>query len=635
MLQKRENDLRMRREHVEKLLNWHQRLDLEEQEVMKMEQMVMMLTTATTTNDACDYTKLHGEHDKNDNLAITVHRSHTAKAIGDNQQQQLPIDSQRELVSSSNNTSLQMNEEREKHIRKIEESLQMLQNISMRSVSSDNGESNDDEEQRVEVSGRQLNRLWKRLTGQITEKFTAQQVYTLTKVDLENLYEDAKLFVLKKFHSMEINKLMNNSINNSSSVLGELDRTSIGIEANGEEKHVTSEETAIVVPALELNHSSSTEDVSTKHSVHEDIDQGYYFTSESTADNKITTNVPASAISKTSVVDEDIDEEIKESTEDQNSGADGGITPSTYHDSEDMHSDITEDSLNKTKIASGESETPIESMVESAIQIDESVVEAEASSALMNETQLIEDISFPHFDVTFNLNKSESIDTEHKYSSDDFEKSKSEKAEDSNEIATEISNGPTHSTRSTSPLSPTIKSKELEKRLIDLDDSLKELNETISRSPVLGTHSGSASPDIDTPSEEIRSILNSAEPDETSENIQQKSESSESSTSTVLPSPPASSTPVVPIKLIDAKIHPEIVDPLPSTPKYTNTFIIDYNKMPEAEALRRTPVSVDTGEVSEAHQVRINREFVFNSIILIFLENDIGSGDINFIPVLA
>lgn len=598
MLQKRENELRLRREHVEKLLNWHQRLDVEEQEIMKMEQMVMMLTTATT-NDT--YTG-DEQHVQNDNLAITVHRSHT-KAITANQQQQQPNDSQRECVSSSNNTSMQMNEKREKHIRKIEKSLQMLHNISARSVSSDTGavDSNNDDEQRVEVSGRQLNRLWKRLTGQFDEKFAAQQVYTLTKVDLEELYEEAKVFVLKKFHAIEINKLINNSIHNSSSVLGEFDQSPLVDEVSGGDKNVTTDKEAIVVPALELNHSSSTEDVSTKLSTQEDADQGYYFSSDTTADNKLVSRVPTLTSSKASIVDEEIDEEIKGSTEDQNSGADGGITPSTYHDSEDMHSDITEDSLNKTKIASQESETTIESAIESASQIDESVLEVASSTTPVNETtQLIEDISFPHIDVTVTLNKSESIDDEQKYSSDDFEKTKSEAADDSNGIETERSNESQHLTRSTSPLSPTIKSKELEQRLIDLDDSLKDLNETISRSPVLGMRSDSASPDIDTPSEEIRSILNSAEPDEISEEVHQKSEPSESSTSTAQLSPPTLSAPVIPLKLIDAKAHPDLVESLPSppTPKYTNSFIIDYNKMPEAEALRRTPVSVDTAEVS-------------------------------------
>lgn len=607
MLQKRENELRMRREHVEKLLGWHQRLDVEEQEIMKMEHMVMMLTTTTTTNDTYNYTKSHDDHVQSDNLAITVHRSHT-KAIAANQQHQQqqpppPNDSQRENLSSSNITSMQMNEKRERHIRKIEKSLQMLHNISVRSVSSDNGggDSNNDDEQNVEVSGRQLNRLWKRLTGQFEEKFSAKQVYTLTKVDLEELYEEAKLFVLKKFHAIEINKLINDSINNSSSVLGEFEQSAIVNDTNGGEKHVPSDETAIVVPALELNHSSSTEDVSMKQSVHESIDQGYYFSTESTAENRISAKVPASTASNTSIVDQEIDEEIKESTEDQNSGADGGITPSTYHDSEDMHSDITEDSLNKAKIASQESETPIASVVESATQIDESMIEVASSTTPVNETQLIEDISFPHIDVTVTLNRSESIDEEPKYSSDDFEKTKSEKTDESNEIETEISNEPRHSTRSTSPLSPTIKSKELEQRLIDLDDSLKDLNETISRSPVLGARSDSVSPDIETPSEEIRSILSSVEQDEKNEDIQQKSESSDSSSPTVLPSPSTSSAPVVPIKLIEAKIHPDFTEPLPSMPmpKYPNTFVIDYNKMPEAEALRRTPVSIDTVEVSK------------------------------------
>lgn len=77
----------------------------------------------------------------------------------------------------------------QKRFNKIENSLNVLLNIAP-------VKSND---HFVEASGIKMNRLWKKLTGKNDLKFDQKINYKLSKTDLENLYEDAKSFVVQEF----------------------------------------------------------------------------------------------------------------------------------------------------------------------------------------------------------------------------------------------------------------------------------------------------------------------------------------------------------------------------------------------------------------------------------------------------
>ena len=141
ILQRREQELQKRRQHVERLLQWHKRLDLEEQEVLQLERKLMLSTR-------------HSD-------SFTTERS-------------------------NNNRDL-------KHIKEIEQSLEVLQNVTS------SNENLNGSKECVEVTGEKLNKLWRRLTGEASEKFAPTKLFSLDKSDLAGIYEEAKDIVLKRF----------------------------------------------------------------------------------------------------------------------------------------------------------------------------------------------------------------------------------------------------------------------------------------------------------------------------------------------------------------------------------------------------------------------------------------------------
>ncbi|XP_055378301.1 repetitive organellar protein-like [Condylostylus longicornis] len=166
ILRKREEELKNRRQHVEHLMAWHQRLDKEEQEVFQLEQMLL-------------------ECNKNNWQILSPHGVDILK----------PIASEIEL-------------KKEKKIAEIEKSLKELQNISVCSKENQNVIDH------VRVSGHKLNKLWSRLTGQKLNKFEANKKYKLTKEDLERFYERAKDKVIEEFNrEHNLNKLLEQSSN--------------------------------------------------------------------------------------------------------------------------------------------------------------------------------------------------------------------------------------------------------------------------------------------------------------------------------------------------------------------------------------------------------------------------------------
>lgn len=213
MLQKREDDLRRRREHVEKLLRWHQRLDDEEHEVREMERLLMMFSATDTYNSS--------RLTSNENLDV-IQQKMRARAIKMAPNQH-PESFDRDIENAPapiNRASLA--QKQQKHIRDIEESLRTLQNISARSITPQSDGSSLIEES-VQVGGKQLNRLWKRLTGRTEEKFTPSKVYVLSKQHLENIYEEAKEAVLKRFDAgLGWNKIMD-----TSSIVGDGENKSV------------------------------------------------------------------------------------------------------------------------------------------------------------------------------------------------------------------------------------------------------------------------------------------------------------------------------------------------------------------------------------------------------------------------
>lgn len=154
MLKKREKELQARRTHVEHLIRWHQRLDDEEKAVIRMEKQLM------------DYSK--------------------GKAAA----------------------SLDEPARQEEKIQNIERSINILHSLT----NDTGGESNETKDVCVHVSGSKMNKLWRRLTGENREKFDTQKRFKFSKEDLENIYEEAKRTVVKRFDSSIVKELEDSHI---------------------------------------------------------------------------------------------------------------------------------------------------------------------------------------------------------------------------------------------------------------------------------------------------------------------------------------------------------------------------------------------------------------------------------------
>lgn len=668
MLQRRENELRRRREHVEKLLKWHQRLDIEEQEVIKMERMIMFISTSdvyqTTSREQINDT---------DTVAITVHRrTNRTKCQHDETSAH-----ERSLTNVTDTISLEQTRfehKKQKQIHNIEKSLNTLKMVSARSISSDI-----DGDEVVEISGRQLNKLWKRLTGEYEEKYTPDKVYTLSKFDLEQLYEQAKLEVLKQFHASEefkrrlidnsmsiIDSNQNHNNNNSNSVPQHTQSHSDDC-ANIEKQSEFDGEP--IVPTLNL--ASSPEP---RENVISDTDQGYYFSNSNIEQSnsiqqkhtiETVVEAPISEATSQTLDGSQIHTEVQIEEDEQ----------STSHQDE-IHSDITEDSLNKPQ-SSNENVSPSE--IKTVSHTNESHVNESGQSSQIpsiidtnqsndpftlsalnfsdDNTQLIEETSFPQIDIHTTVssvaedisimshdslspvkNTSSHPSDDQKYRSDDFEDGKSADEELTSISTATVTKIPTTTTitnqssdkslgKSTEQLeTPKNQSpKELEQRLILIDDGLRELSERLSQSPVLHSEpenhnasesnesersTGSKSPPSDNENksdqeiktaESVQSVEstegdeeNTAENETTTEDSQNTVENESSVVNDMPKVETDESTDSIAAEMADSKV--DHLTPAESVAmkrpfQYSSSGgSIDYNKVPEADALKRSQV---------------------------------------------
>ncbi|XP_055695943.1 uncharacterized protein LOC129797427 [Lutzomyia longipalpis] len=147
LLEQREQELQKRRKHVEFLIQWHQRLEKEEKDVKEIEKKLL-----------------------NCNLERFAEKN-------------IPALMEIPDVPGKDDGTLRRVEE-------IDRSLQLLSSIVEKS-----------EEEVVEVRGMKLNLLWKKLIGREENKFLPEKVYRMTREDFSQLYEEAKIAVLREFHN--------------------------------------------------------------------------------------------------------------------------------------------------------------------------------------------------------------------------------------------------------------------------------------------------------------------------------------------------------------------------------------------------------------------------------------------------
>ncbi|XP_037956628.1 uncharacterized protein LOC119686195 isoform X2 [Teleopsis dalmanni] len=181
LLKKREEDLRKRREHVQNLIQWHQRLDQEEAEVLELERLLLKCNNAQpntlqTTNTDTDTTAIY----LNNIIGNKV--------------------SDKKENTSNKQTESKRSKKMERHLKEIENSLRELNTLSSSSTAVQNDiNSSTESVDYVRISGHKLNKLWRRLTSQQIDKFEPCKRYKVCKTDLEKIYEEAKIAVLHDF----------------------------------------------------------------------------------------------------------------------------------------------------------------------------------------------------------------------------------------------------------------------------------------------------------------------------------------------------------------------------------------------------------------------------------------------------
>lgn len=662
MLQRREDELYRRRQHVEKLLNWHRRLDVEEREIMHMEEMVMLLSST----DAYQTTS----HEQiNDTLAITVrhHRKrtncHSAEhSIHEQSLTNVTTAAAAAATTTTTTTKTTMvnqthcaSDKNHRQIQKIEDSLNTLKIISARSLSSDGSHLHlaDDI---VDIYGRQLNKLWKRLTGEKDAKFVTDKVYQLSKIDLEHLYEEAKVVVLHRFHDEEFKRQL---IDNSASLIDEpatiLEPALHRIENDLSNVPEKPEKIDGIVPSLNLD--SSTEEFNElKNDVASDTDQGYYF--ERSKLNEISVDKATQIEAKNAPSEGSESNSIEDNTEQfetdvlnaiASDDKENSTEQSTTQNESSIKSDITEDSLNKVASNATETQTDDKQSDEIVTEIPSSMVESTPSKRngkfqincmQTSSTQMIEDTSFPHIDgqsiflttiesdisgVSTNYDQSpmkcSDIDT-NRYQSDDFEDAKSSDVPTTTSIDTFTKASTTqHSDEKSESIADVCSSpNELEQRLIVIDDGMKELSETISQSPVLScesvNHSGSENNDSirndddeKNAGDENSGIPQTVESEPTvatvtengvSNSIGGEENGAESpKDSNEIESDESSYTNSIVAELLAENGGSLVNDAILNKRQYQyslSSSSIDYNKVPEADALKRSQAPVECFE---------------------------------------
>lgn len=439
ILRKREDELQKRRVHVEHLIQWHQRLNREEDDLLEMERMLMAYS------------------------ASTMDRPPRPINHNENSPPKSPRKAPQEI----------------RKIKNIEKSLQLLHNMSSTSVTT-NGEEIEDV---VEASGNRLNKLWRRLTGENSDKFTAEQHYKLNKFDLEKMYEDAKNVVIVKFtKSKDIGPL--NDLSLSVSVLQASTEPSIIVQENSQLVQPETDDlsNSSVIPSLDLNFSQESKsnsilDTNVEATEASEGNDNFYFNDGNKLQNTATEDIRKS----TEIIDERPTIESDQDNTQADISLDNNTSPSEYSLNEFIDDisfpnlkDVT--SLDQSTLHNTNEDNTADGSIDTIVQppsSNDAIISDNVMAKEFNDNSLSDEYEQDNTtDKSLQL-KNSSSDGESKTKSNQTmlsEREVSEQIVESND---------------SSSSSDEVKSNGLEQRLIDLDDSLKDLSEAIDRAPVM------------------------------------------------------------------------------------------------------------------------------------------------------
>ncbi|XP_059610599.1 centrosome-associated protein 350-like [Phlebotomus argentipes] len=546
LLEQREKELQKRREHVEFLLQWHQRLEREEKNVREMENKLL-----------------------NSNL----------ERIAEKQNLQALTDGNEEEEKSS---------EAMKRVEDIDKSLEILHNIVQESGS---------EADFVAVRGAKLNYLWKKLVGKEEEKFSPESVIKMTKEDFSQLYEDAKIRILREFDDeKKIRQLMDESV---ASVTRE-SNSQHSTEAEEEEEEEENTEKCEEQPFP----GYSTDDFETVAESEKVVESGL-----EEAETNVVKSPEESFQEECSKNDQTEDQSHSEATRDSINREEALITAEESVKSE---MNLISEAFSPEILSQAEeeqliSEITLPSFSDTTIA-DETIVEEEAEG--LEESEQTEDRSDDIVVNSENSPNSHDGDAENGLDSDLSAHSKHENLDKTLNISQESLN------TAQDVESVTLESfeddeggeevqSELEKRIIQVDVSLKDLSSAMEKSPILealspretsssaSTGSSNSSPEASVQSGEESRASTSSERLESVANGEDNSSQESSSRF---------------IQENYAEVYPKSPDDSQGSGSFSQQKIRDYkipNRMPdiisEAELLRRQQMQIEQ-EIKQLEQ---------------------------------
>ncbi|XP_070492694.1 putative leucine-rich repeat-containing protein DDB_G0290503 [Chironomus tepperi] len=434
ILQQREQKIIQRRKKIEHLVNWQRRLDDEEKKLKLLERELL------------------------------------------NANKIKPVKSPRKKSSHDVlNTSFEM-------VKSIDKSIKILDSEVIAK-----------EDEKVDVIGRKMNKLWYRLTGLNEEKFMSKEIYYLTKQEIAKFYEDAKEAVLES----DLKKLLDTSVilSKHETKLDNNDEEEIKALSHSDTMNsIANIETEEEYPNSYTNEQTATQSENDNELQELMVNQMKVFVdhkrdNEQTRDDFMPLNAP-SLITAAAVVN-DKTFQVQNTTNNESQSRDDKIITEKISMSEVEEIEMIEEEsqmLNTEPIESNEYSEVFEelSMVPDTLSTSH-VIQITDMDQEEDNIQMIENISFPNLEISLG-------DTMH----DEFDNDRDHNLSTITECTEyeQCSSGPISSeiiTHSSTPTTSERLNSEIEQRLLSINDSLEQVEEAFNRVPLIATAAASSS----------------------------------------------------------------------------------------------------------------------------------------------
>jgi len=433
ILQQREQKIIQRRKKIEHLVNWQRRLDDEEKKLKLLERELL------------------------------------------NANKGKPLKSPRKKSSHDLlNTSFEM-------FKSIDKSLKILDSDVV---------AKDDE--KVDVIGTKMNKLWYRLTGLNEEKFQPKDIYHLTKQEIAKFYEDAKEAVLesdlkilldtsvispkpeKKFENIDEEKLLDDEIK----AFSRSDTMNSIANIETEEEYPNSYTNEQTATQSSENDNELQELMANQMKVFVDNKRD----TEQTRDDFMPLTAP-------SLIANDKTFQVQNTTNNESQSHDDKINAEKISMSEVEEIEMVEEEsqmLNTEPIESNEFSEVFEesSMVPDTLSTSH-VIQITDMDQEEDNIQMIENISFPNLEISLSDTMQIDFDNDRDHNLSTITECTEYEQCSSGPISSEIV------THSSTPTTSERMNSEIEQRLLSINDSLEQVEEAFKRVPLIAAASSS------------------------------------------------------------------------------------------------------------------------------------------------